>query len=275
MPQGPRACRIAPSRPHCSPCRTLAARQARVRSLRVEHRLPAFQIARSTRLSKVSVSRLSESVPVPPARESKREQRCATTARQGYLPMLSRRRNSMPRRRPVAGTACVYPCAALITDAATRRRRFSSFSSAMEPTTSTVPERRPCLRARRSGRDRSPAARGPLPRPVIWTAVIVAAALPVILLVAAVAGDAQPQLQFPQLDGMTPSHPPSARRRRVERDDPAGQFLGGRPGEPAFAPAARASFPRAETVRWIPPDIRRPRARPTPRPATVGRQRCR
>ena len=46
------------SRPRLSPRQTLPAQQALVLSLRVEQRLPAFQIARSCGLSKATVSRL-------------------------------------------------------------------------------------------------------------------------------------------------------------------------------------------------------------------------
>ena len=46
------------SRPHRCPRQTPAAQQALVLSLRLEHRLPAFQIARQTGLSKATVSRL-------------------------------------------------------------------------------------------------------------------------------------------------------------------------------------------------------------------------
>ncbi len=46
------------SRPHHSPRPPPAAQQARVFALRLEHRLPAFQIARACGLSKATVSRL-------------------------------------------------------------------------------------------------------------------------------------------------------------------------------------------------------------------------
>ncbi len=57
----------------------------------------------------------------------------------------------------------------------------------MEPATSPVPNAAPAAAAPAAPAvTDSPAARGPLPRPVIWTAVIVAAALPVILLIASI-----------------------------------------------------------------------------------------
>lgn len=58
---GPRALCDRSSRPWRSPRRTSAAKQAVVLSLRTEHRMPAFQIARHTALSKATVSRLLRS----------------------------------------------------------------------------------------------------------------------------------------------------------------------------------------------------------------------
>ncbi len=56
----------------------------------------------------------------------------------------------------------------------------------MEPTATTVPNTSPASAPAAPAMTASPASRGPLPRPIVWTAVIVAAALPVVLLIAAV-----------------------------------------------------------------------------------------
>ena len=56
----------------------------------------------------------------------------------------------------------------------------------MEPVTSSVPNTAPAAAPAAPAVTASPAARGPMPRPVVWTAVIVAAALPVILLIASI-----------------------------------------------------------------------------------------
>ena len=53
-------------------------------------------------------------------------------------------------------------------------------------TTSTVPNTSPANAPAASAVTAAPSAQGSLPRPVIWTALIIAAALPVILLITAV-----------------------------------------------------------------------------------------
>ena len=56
----------------------------------------------------------------------------------------------------------------------------------MEPATSNVPKASPANAPAASAVTASPAARGPMPRPILWIALLVAAALPIILLVTAV-----------------------------------------------------------------------------------------